>query len=347
MKSRAAVLHQFNEKLTIEEIEVREPKGEAVLIKILGAGVCGSDVEIWKGNIQREGFSLPFVLGHENVGEVIKIGEDVKNLVPGDKVIVYSVWSDLTCSFCLEGKFNLCPRMAVPGQSYFYGGFSEYMYIDSYRFLHKINANNLPEFAPIADAGTTSYAAVKKALAELGNRTNSTVVVYGVGGIALYTIQILKALAPYISIIAVSRKDEKLTFAEKIGADFAVKPNELERTIKSVTAEDGRVSVIDLVGSNESISNIIKSLSSRMNSSIILVGLYGKEATFPIFDLVGTEKKIIGSNYGTMQDLIDATTLLEKGKIKSYIIKHPLDEVNLALSEIQRGEEIGRHVLIP
>ena len=347
MKSRAAFLDEFNKNMPIREIDIKEPAGEGVLIHILGAGVCGSDVEIWKGNIIRDGFKLPFVLGHENVGEVVSTGENVENLKPGDKVIVYSVWSDRTCKFCLEGHFNLCIKMAVPGQSYYYGGFSDYMYINSYRFLHKIKSNNITEFAPIADAGTTSYSAVKKILSELGNRTDSTVIVYGIGGIALYTIQIIKVLAPYIPIIAVSRRDEKLSFAEKLGAEIAIKPTELEQTIKRFTPPDGHISAIDLVGSNESLMNISKSLRTRMNSSIVVVGLYGKEATFSVFDLVGYERKIIGSNYGTMLDFIDVSNLLDQGKIKSFIIRHHLDEVNAAIESIQEGSEIGRHVLCP
>ena len=347
MRSRAALLTEFKTKMSIGEIDIKAPKGESVLLRILGAGVCGSDVEIWKGNIIRKGFELPFVLGHENVGEVIEVGEKVKNLRPGDKVLVYAVWSDLTCNFCLEGRFNLCINMAVPGQSFFYGGFSDYMYIESYRFLHKIKSSNIIDFAPIADAGTTSYSAVKKSLVEIGNRTDSTAIVYGVGGIALYTIQIMKVLAPMIPIIAVSRKDEKLKFAEKLGADIAIRPTELEQTIKSFTSSDGKISAIDLVGSKESMKNINESLKTRVNSSIVLVGLYGSEGNFPVFDLVGNEKKIIGSNYGTMLDFIDTSNLLEQNKIKSYVIQHPLDEVNLALDEIQDGSEIGRHVLCP
>ena len=347
MKSRAALLTEFRAKMSIGEIDIKEPRGESVLLRILGAGVCGSDVEIWKGNIIRKGFELPFVLGHENVGEVIKVGENVKNIKPGDKVIVYAVWGDLTCNFCLEGRFNLCINMAVPGQSFFYGGFSDYMYIDSYRFLHKLKRSDVVDFAPVADAGTTSYSAVKKTLAEIGNRTDSTAIIYGVGGIALYTIQIMKVLAPMVPIIAVSRKDEKLRFAEKLGADIAIRPTDLEQTVKSFTSNDGKISAIDLVGSKESLYNISKSLYPRVNSSIVLVGLYGSEGTFSVFDLVGYEKKIIGSNYGTMLDFIDASNLLEQNKIKSFVIRHPLDDVNLALDEIQEGSEIGRHVLCP
>ena len=347
MKSKAAILKEFKGKMTIEDINIKEPRGESVIIHILGAGVCGSDVEIWKGNIIRKGFTLPFVLGHENVGEVIKVGENVKNIKPGDRVIVYAVWSDLTCKFCLGGHFNLCTNMVVPGQSFFYGGFSDYMYIDSYRFLHKLARTDVVDFAPIADAGTTSYSAVKKALAEIGNRTDSTAIIYGVGGIALYTIQIMKLLAPMVPIIAVSRKDEKLSFAEKLGADIAIKPSELEQTVKSLTSKYGKIAVIDLVGSRESLSNISKSLYTRINSSIVLVGLYGSEGTFSVFDLVGQEKKIIGSNYGTMLDFIEVSNLLEQNKIKSFVIRHTLDDVNLTLNEIQEGSQIGRHVLCP
>ena len=226
------------------------------------------------------GFGLLFVRDYETVEEIISVGEILKNIKPGNKVIVYAVWGDLTGIFCLEDRFNLCINMVVPVGSFFHVGFSDYLYIDSYRFLHKLKRRDVVYFSPIADWGTTSYSAVKKTLAEVGNRTDSTTIIYGVGGIVLYTIQIMKVLAPMIPIIAVSRKDEKLRYAEKLGTDIAIRPIELEQTVKSFTSYDGKISAIDLVGSKESLNNISKSLYSRANSSVVLVGLRGSEGTF-------------------------------------------------------------------
>jgi len=67
MKARALVLREFGKPLRMETIDVKEPgDDEAVLIKVVGAGMCRTDLRLWAGTEPREGFRLPFVLGHEN-----------------------------------------------------------------------------------------------------------------------------------------------------------------------------------------------------------------------------------------------------------------------------------------
>jgi len=347
VKSRAALLNEFGAKFEIGYIDIPEPQDEEVVIRVLGAGVCGSDIEIWSGNIVRPGFRFPFVLGHENVGEVVALGPKVRGFKEGDKVIVYSVWSDLSCKFCLSGYYNLCSNMAVPGQSYYFGGFSEYMLISSFRWLHLLpNDANPAEYAPLADAGTTAYSAVVKALSAIGYDSRGAIVIYGFGGLGLYALQIIKSLAPYVEVITVDKDANKLEFSLNLGAKKAVMPEELSAVVGELIPSDSRVAVIDLVGSQQSLANIMDSIRN-FDTTIVLVGLYGQEASFKIFDLVGFQKKIVGSNYGTFRDLMEVCTLLERRMIKSYVNMRSLPEINQILDDIKEGKQIGRNVIVP
>lgn len=341
MKSRAAILKEFGKPLEIGNIEIQEAKGEGVIIKVEGAGMCRTDLRIWKGTEPRPGLKLPFVLGHENAGTVVEVGEEVRDLKKGDKVIVYAVWGDQTCKYCREGKYMLCRNQAVPGQSFYFGGFSEFMYVPSFKFLYKINIDPVIA-APLADAGLTSYSAVKKALRFL--RADSTVILYGFGGLGIYALQVLKILAPYVNVIAVARSEQKLDLIEKLGA-LPSKPEELKSIVDKVTKGNGASVAIDFVGNEESTLNISKNLES--GGAIIEVGMEGKNLRIPTFDSVVWEYQLIGSNYGTMNELGEIVNLTERGLIKPYIIKRRLDEINYALNDLEKGEVLGRQVIIP
>ncbi|HXQ91513.1 MAG TPA: alcohol dehydrogenase catalytic domain-containing protein, partial [Nitrososphaerales archaeon] len=205
MKSNSMAVTELGRPLKPLVIDVKEPQGEEVVIKVGGAGMCRTDLRLLEGKEPRPGFTLPFVLGHENAGYIYSAGERVpSDFKPNDRVLVYSVWGDLTCRYCREGKYMLCPNQRIPGQSYYYGGYAEFMIVPSFRFLYKLGNLDPADAAPLADAGVTSYSAVKKTIPFL--RADSVVVAYGVGGLASYGIQFLRILFPTARIIAVSRK---------------------------------------------------------------------------------------------------------------------------------------------
>ncbi|MEM3350902.1 MAG: NAD(P)-dependent alcohol dehydrogenase, partial [Saccharolobus sp.] len=317
MKSKAALLREFSKPLSIENVEIEEPKGEEVLIKIQGAGICRTDLRIWKGLEARPTFKLPIILGHENSGKIVKMGELVKGFREGDNVVVYATWGDLTCRYCKEGKYSLCKNQTIPGQTT-NGGFSEYMLVRSYRWLVKLNTLNTVEAAPLADAGTTSMGAIRQALPFINKFSDPIVVINGIGGLATYTIQILKAILNNLTIIAISRKKEHREIALKLGADYAIELKDAEELISKIS-DLGASVVIDLVGNEESTYRLSKLLSQE--GALILVGIEGKRVSLDTFDTVVWNKKLLGSNYGTLNDLQDVVSLAEKGKIKSLISK--------------------------
>ncbi|MEM0257277.1 MAG: NAD(P)-dependent alcohol dehydrogenase [Saccharolobus sp.] len=343
MKSKAALLREFSKPLSIENVEIEEPKGEEVLIKIQGAGICRTDLRIWKGLEARPTFKLPIILGHENSGKIVKMGELVKGFREGDNVVVYATWGDLTCRYCKEGKYSLCKNQTIPGQTT-NGGFSEYMLVRSYRWLVKLNTLNPVEAAPLADAGTTSMGAIRQALPFINKFSDPIVVINGIGGLATYTIQILKAILNNLTIIAISRKKEHREIALKLGADYAIELKDAEELISKIS-DLGASVVIDLVGNEESTYRLSKLLSQE--GALILVGIEGKRVSLDTFDTVVWNKKLLGSNYGTLNDLQDVVSLAEKGKIKSLISKESLDNINEAFKRLDEGNIEGRIVITP
>ncbi|MEM3951340.1 zinc-binding dehydrogenase, partial [Saccharolobus sp.] len=102
---------------------------------------------------------------------------------------------------------------------------------------------------------------------------------------------------------------------------------------------------IDLVGTEETTYNLGKLLAQE--GAIILVGMEGKRVSLEAFDTAVWNKKLLGSNYGSLNDLEDVVRLSESGKIKPYIVKLPLDEINKAFKDLDEGRVEGRQVITP
>ena len=98
---KAAVLHEVNQPLQMEEIDVALPGPREVLVRTKASGVCHSDLHFVEGLYTT---TMPVVLGHESAGVVEKIGEGVTNVAPGDRVVVAFVASCAICDNCVQGK---------------------------------------------------------------------------------------------------------------------------------------------------------------------------------------------------------------------------------------------------
>lgn len=337
------VLSSFNKPLIKDKIHLDDPQGNQVIIKILAAGMCGTDLGISRGIELKPGFKLPMVLGHENIGEIVSTGGSVQDYSTGDRVAVYPAWGCGKCRWCRGGFPNLCPYQATPGQTGYNGGYAEYMLVPDYRWLYRIVSLVPEHVAPLVDAGTTSLGAVKKIVSAVS--PVSTVIINGIGGLATYAVQMMKAVMPTINVIAVSRKDEHLDFARNLGADLAVKPSELKETVNRVTDGEGAQGAIDLVSSSDTVQMLNSVLS--VNGKLVLVGAYGKTSNIDVFTTMVYQHSINGSNYGTYQDMIDVIKMYSMKRIKSYVVERKLEEANIGLDAISSGTVLGRQVIVP
>ena len=110
---RAAVFHAPNDSLTVEEIEIDEPRSEEVLVRTSASGVCHSDLHFVEGLYT---MPTPAVLGHEGAGVIEAVGADVTQFAPGDRVIsCLSIFCG-QCDRCLSGEPFLCLNRPIRGR---------------------------------------------------------------------------------------------------------------------------------------------------------------------------------------------------------------------------------------
>ena len=368
----SARIHQYQSPLIIENIE--QPvitKGEQVLVKVGATGLCHSDLHLingdWKNSIPLQ---LPTTPGHEIAGWVEEIGDSVPKVLldKGDMVAVFGGWGCGICIHCKNGDEQMCNYVKWPGITTD-GGFAQYILVDSYRFLVKVQSDNnssiqkndgtklkIEELAPLTDAGLTPYRAIGKIRNLLGPGKN--IAIFGIGGLGSYAVQYAKILGQSANVIALDRKDEKLQLAKRMGADFTINisspegEQQLQRgggiieEVLEITKGRAVDVVIDCVGTENTISNSIRLLGK--GGALVVVGLFGSQIKMPLLPFVINEYSIIGSLWGNYNELCEVIELAKaSGKLMHSIHEFSLEDINQAISLLKEGKIVGRAVIVP
>jgi L-iditol 2-dehydrogenase len=231
-KYRVNVITRIRE-LAVHELELRQPHGRQVLVKVDTCAICTLEQRIYTGIMQR----YPFAGGHEAAGIVESVGEDVKSVKPGDKVAVRMLTSCGECYYCRSGHENQCVisfKAEVHEGLSGPGGFSEYMLVDA-RCVYKM-----------ADDIELSHAALTEPLACCVHSVNSAniklgddVVVIGAGIMGAFHIQLAKLKGA--RVIACEVDEARLEAAKRNGADIVIdskKENAIAR-VKELTEGRG------------------------------------------------------------------------------------------------------------
>ncbi|MDR7471142.1 MAG: NAD(P)-dependent alcohol dehydrogenase [Armatimonadota bacterium] len=318
---KAAVLHRFGRPLRLEDRPRPRARGEQVLVRVRGAGVCHSDVHMADGAFT--GIRLPLVPGHEVAGEAAGLGA----------VLVYASWGCGTCTWCRRGEEQMCPEGVDAGWNAD-GGYAEWMVVPSRRYLIPLGDLDPVRAAPLADAGVTPYRAVRRALPWLGE--GATAVVIGVGGLGQFAVQYLKMLAR-VRVAAVDRIPAKMRRARDLGADDAMSPD------AAGTLPPARA-VFDFVGSRRTLA--LGAACLERGGILVQVGAAGGHLPFG-FDTVPYEVHLTTSVWGSLEELSAVVDLARRGRITWDVETLPLAQVNDALRRVRRGQVMGRLVLVP
>ncbi len=142
---RVAQLLAYKRPLEIREVPVPEPRGENVLIRIVGSGLCHSDLHFMDGAVPIIP-SFPFTLGHENAGTIAAVGENVHAVQIGDPVVVFGGWSVKSDRFSRSGQEQLSEMNAWVGVGQ-PGGYADYLLVPTYRYLLPAQGLDLVEAA--------------------------------------------------------------------------------------------------------------------------------------------------------------------------------------------------------
>lgn len=368
MKIKAAVAWGPGQPLKIETIDLEGPKSGEVLVKMIASGVCHTDAYTLSGD-DPEGI-FPVILGHEGGGIVEEVGEGVTTLKKGDHVIPLYIPECKECSFCKSGKTNLCQKIRnTQGKGLMPDGTSRFSK-DGKPIFHYMGTSTFAEYSVIAEISlvkvnpkapldkvcllgcgvTTGIGAV---LNTAKVEKDSTIAVFGLGGIGLSVIQ-GAVMAGAKRIIAIDINEDKAAIAQKLGATDFVNPKNFDKPIQEVIVEmtNGGVDYsFECVG-NVNLMNAALECCHKGWGESIIIGVAGgaeKISTRP-FQLV-TGRVWKGSAFGGVKGRSQLPEYVEKylaGEINlddmvTYTM--PLAQINDALEYMHQGKAI-RSVVI-
>ena len=337
---KAAILHDFKQRLSIEDVERPHPEAHEVLIQVEACGACHSDVHVADGDwTQLAGIvKRPLILGHEIAGHVVEKGGGVHDLLIGDRVgVPWIHWNCGECEFCHEGNENLCTRQKITGVTVD-GGYAEFVKAPATHSLKIPDGLSALEAAPLFCAGLTVYRALKGANMVAGQR----LAVFGVGGLGHLAVQFGRAFGAEVTAIDIS--DEKLELARSFGATDAL--NAAATDVVKQLRRKGGVHV-SLVTSAAKAAYDTAFSSLRPTGTLLVVGLPGENICFPPILMAARELRIHASTVGTRQDLREVLAMAGAGKIRCHVVKRPLAEANEVLDQLRKGQVSGRIVLTP
>jgi threonine 3-dehydrogenase len=330
--------------LTRKTITTDLAPGE-VLIKVTSVSFCGTDSHIYNyDDWAKHRLKLPLTVGHELMGEIVKIAPDVKRVKLGDVVSAESHIICNTCEFCLRGEGHICENTKIIGVD-IDGCFAEYVKIPAQNcFVNdKSNKDNL-------------YLSVQE---PLGNAVHTvaafpvegkTVVIVGAGPIGLMGVDVARAMKAK-TVIAVEVNEYRRNKALELGADIVINPLE-EDTVKRIlelTNNKGADVVCEFSGNKSAIQAAFKYI--KHGGGMSMLGLPSEPIALNIADdivfkgihIYGVVGRKIYQTWDIMKELIN-NNLLHLDKIVTH--KFPLSKINEA-AEVMNNKNCGKIILIP
>lgn len=236
MKVRAAVAYEGRHEFSIEDLEMSEPGPDNILVRIVGSGLCHTDIKAREGTM---GVPMPSVLGHEGSGVVERVGKRVTKVKPGDHVVL-TADSCGACPTCSAGNPAYCDQVAAlnfidarPGEpgsfrggdgAEIHGHFFGQSSFSSYSVTRERNTIPVPKDAPLEILGVlgcgvqTGAGAIMNSLAA---PAGSTLAIFGVGPVGLSAVM-GAAVCGCSTIIAVDVLTPRLEMAKKLGATHSI-----------------------------------------------------------------------------------------------------------------------------
>ena len=334
---KAAVVTEFNQPLQIKDVDIPKVSAGKVLVKMIATGVCHTDLQAMHGDWPIKP-SLPFIPGHEGVGEVVEIGEGITHLKVGDKVGIPWLYSACGhCDHCYAGWETLCKEQQNSGYSV-NGSFAEYCLADGEYVGVIPDGVDLLEIAPILCAGVTVYKGLKMTEAKTGD----WVAISGIGGLGHVAVQYAKTMG--FNVVAIDVDDSKLALAKELGADVginALKVDVKEEVLKATG--EGCHGVLVTAVSPKAFEQAVSII--RRGGTMVLNGLPPGKFDLSIFDMVLDGITVRGSIVGTRLDLKEALDIAARGKVKAHISVEPLENINDIFDRMEQGKIDGRIVI--
>ncbi|MCM3761976.1 zinc-dependent dehydrogenase [Alkalihalobacillus oceani] len=342
---RAAVFYGPN-NMKVEEVKIPKISADEILVKVKVSAVCGTDVRIYEGKKTKD-VRIPATIGHELVGVIDKVGENVEGYQVGERIGVMPVIPCGHCHYCLNGKENVCANRTAIGYEYD-GGFAEYVRIPT----TAIKAGNLVK---IPDHITFEQAVIIEPLACCLNgnkkanvKMNDTVVVIGGGPIGLMHVQLAKIAGARKVILSeiIGHRREK---GKRSGADIVVNPEEesLQEIVEEVTGGLGADVVIMAIGVPQLINGAIYLLKKGGTLNLFAGFTKGILSEIDPNEIHYRELNVNGTSALTRADYHQSLALVAAGKINTEVIiseGYTLEDIQKAIEDVRDG--VGMKAII-
>ena len=368
MKTRAAVLHTLDMKtpfanskpLKIEEIELDEPGMGEVLVKMTAAGLCHSDLSVITGVRPRP---VPMALGHEASATVMKVGDGVVNLKPGERVVLVFVPSCGNCMPCMEGRPALCePGAEANGKGTLLSG-ARRLHLGQQAVNHHVGVSAFAEHAVVSQRSCVKVeqdidpvesalfgCAVLTGVGAVVNtakvQPGQTAAVIGLGGVGMCSL--LGAVASgAVEVIAIDLNDEKLKAARELGATFTVNARDPDAAAKVREYTKGGVDfAFEMAGVTPAMELAYR--ITKRGGTTVTASLFHPQHTWPIqqVSLVAEERTVKGSYIGSCipsRDIPRYIGLYLRGKLpinKLLGERLKLDDINRGFDKLDAGESM-------
>ena len=316
---RALVYHGPGQRAW-EEVNDPEITDEGdVIVRVDATTICGTDLHILAGDVPE--VHPGRILGHEAVGTVDEVGDNVRRLRPGDRVLVSCISGCGTCRFCREGRYGQCTEGGgwVLGHR-IDGTQAEYVrvpYADTstYRIPDGISDE---EALMLADVLPTGY---EVGVLAAGVRPGDVVAVVGAGPVGLSAISSARLFSPS-RIIAIDRSDARLKAAREFGADVTVNNSvdDAAAVIRDLTGRLGADVAIEAVGTPATFELAVKLV--RPGGRVANIGVHGRPAMLHLEnqwarDITITTGLVDASSTPTLLRLV-ATGQLDAGRFVTH-----------------------------
>lgn len=338
---RALVKEDAAAGAAIREVPVPQPGKGEILVRVMAASVCGTDVHIerWDKWAQ-DNFKPPMTFGHEMAGIVVARGEDATRIPLGELIAAETHWADWSCYQCRTGRAHVCQNMKILGV-HVPGSFAEYVVMPEQNAW--VSEGLTPEIAALQEPlGNAVHAAFVEEVA------GQTAVVTGCGPIGLMSIGVLK-MSGARAVYATDINPERLEMASRMGADVVLDArDDVVGRLKTETDGNGVDIVLEMSGSAAALHQGLAAVTN--GGRVSLLGTHAVPATLDLSqEVIFKGIRIYGITGRRLWDTWYRTTaLLEEGLDIEPIITHrlPLAEYAKAFDLVASGHA-GKIVLLP
>ena len=361
MQIQAAVVNEEEGPFTIEEVELEDPQDNEVLVRVVGVGVCHTDMIV---RDQLYPTPLPAVLGHEGSGVVEAVGENVTDVEPGDRVVMSFDYDD-ECPSCHAGHPAYCADFfahnfsgqrpedgtsplsrdgeEVSGRFFGQSSFATHAIATERNVVAVDDDVPLELLGPLGCGIQTGAGAV---INSLNPQAGSSIAIFGAGSVGLSAV-LAADLKGCTDIVSIDLKPNRLEKAEELGATATVNPEDVDDVVEAVQAATGGGAdyAVESTGVPDVAEQAVDVLTQRGTLGVVGAPALGTRASYDVNDLILNGRSITGVVEGDSNPkefIPDLIELYRQGKFPfdELVTYYDFEEIQQAVEDSEEGSSI-------